>query len=152
VTSESPTQVRTQAASEWFTFAPGVKARCLVEDRGTALKLYRIQPGLKLGLHHHAFAELGVVLAGEGRILFDVETRTVRAGDSFFVAPGMTHGFETAGGAEETVLLNVECPPESDVAKPRSSGPSGVVRGARTGPTAPVHRPSRRARRTRRAP
>ncbi|MGI0155634.1 MAG: cupin domain-containing protein [Thermoplasmata archaeon] len=104
--------------SEWTPLSPGVLARCLLEERGTALMLYRMQPGLRFAPHQHSTAELGVVLSGEGRLLLGSEARPVRAGDTFFIGPGTSHGFETFVKGEEAVVLNAVCPTRLDDPRP----------------------------------
>lgn len=42
----------------------------------------------------------------------------MRAGDSFFVAPGTAHGFETFAGGGEAVPLDAVCPAQVDEPRP----------------------------------
>lgn len=111
-------RVRVRTVSEWTPLGPGVMARCLLEERGTALMLYRMEAGHRFPPHEHATAELGVVLSGEGRLLLATETRSVRAGDTFFVGPGTSHGFETFPNRGEAVVLNAVCPARLDDPRP----------------------------------
>ncbi len=103
---------------EWTPLSPGIFARCLLEERGTALMLYRVGPGRRFEPHDHDSAELGVVLSGTGRLLLASESRTVRAGDAFFFAPGTSHGFETPADGGEAVSLNAVIPLELGVPRP----------------------------------
>jgi quercetin dioxygenase-like cupin family protein len=111
-------RIRVRTVSEWTPLSPGVMARCLLEERGTALMLYRMEAGRQFAPHEHATAELGVVLSGEGRLLLATERRSVRAGDTFFVGPGTSHGFETFADRGEAVVLNAVCPAHLDDPRP----------------------------------
>jgi mannose-6-phosphate isomerase-like protein (cupin superfamily) len=103
----------------WVDFSPGVRVRRMVEANGTALILYRVQPKIRFALHDHAYSELGVVLSGGGRCRLGDEDRHLRAGDSFYVPPGVPHDFR-AQASGPTVLLNVTVPlhATSDPANP----------------------------------
>ncbi len=78
----------------------------MVEANGTTLTMYQLAPGTRYPLHRHPSAELGVILHGEGRGLFESEERVLRAGDSFYVHPNAPHGF-VAGDSEPVIMLNV---------------------------------------------
>ena len=104
----APGRATAPARSEWITEAPGVRSRAMVDEQGAALRMYRMEPGLRFSMHQHAFPEFGVLLSGEGRILFESGSRDVRAGDSFYLAPGTLHGFESLPAGEEVVFLNAE--------------------------------------------
>ena len=144
-------RVGVRSVSEWAPLLPGVMARCLLEERGTALMLYRIEPGLRFSPHEHSSAELGVVLSGQGRLLLGSESRPVRAGDTFFVGPGTSHGFETLPDGGEAVVLNAVVPLRLDDPRPLleavwGRGTSPDLPG---GPKPPT---SKRPRRGRHAP
>jgi quercetin dioxygenase-like cupin family protein len=99
--------VREEPPPRWVTVAPGITARFLVEGRGTAMMLYRIEAGTQFELHHHGFPEFGVILSGEGRVVLEGERRTVRAGDSYYLPPNVRHGFGTPDRGEPVVLVDV---------------------------------------------
>ena len=90
-----------------MTIVPGVMARLLIEGRGTAMMLYRIEPGTRLQLHRHPFPELGVVLAGEGRVTMPDGERVVRVGDSYYIPPNSEHGWAMPTQGEPVVLVDV---------------------------------------------
>jgi quercetin dioxygenase-like cupin family protein len=126
-------------------------ARCLLEERGTAIMLYRMEPGLRFAPHQHSSAELGVVLSGEGRLLLATDSRPVRAGDTFFVAPGTPHGFETFPNGSEAVVLNAVCPTRLDDPRPLIEAVWGWGMFSELG-AEKKHRPAKRTRRVRHRP
>jgi quercetin dioxygenase-like cupin family protein len=158
MTVSAASGVRVRTVSEWTPLTPGVESRCLLEERGTALMLYRMDAGLRFALHQHVTAELGVVLSGEGRLLLGTEARAVTAGDTFFVGPATPHGFETIEDRGGAVVLNAVCPTRLDERRPlleaiwgwvaenpdvRTTGSNGGTPHSRPG-NHPVHRPRRR--------
>jgi quercetin dioxygenase-like cupin family protein len=142
-----PVQIRT--VSDWTLLSPGVMSRCLLEEHGTALMLYRMDAGLRFDPHSHLSAELGLVLSGEGRLLLGAESRPVRAGDTFFVGPGVSHGFETFPNGGETVVLNAVCPACLDDPRPLIEAIWGSAGSAARNPA--THRPVKPPHQRRRA-
>jgi unsaturated pyranuronate lyase len=114
---ESSSRVRYKAAPEWEALADGIHARRMVEGNGTSIILYRLDSGRRFERHDHPFPELGVVLAGQGRVLIEDEARTLRAGDSFFIPGGTPHGFEVDAEGP-VVLMNVTVPLLPDLPGP----------------------------------
>lgn len=107
------TSVRDERAPGWVEIEHGVRIRRMVEANGIALILYRIPPGTHFDRHAHPFAEVGVVLSGQGRCRFGGEVRTLHAGDAFYVPPDVPHDF-TVEGTEPVVMLNTTVPLRSD--------------------------------------
>lgn len=99
--------IREDPPARWVAVGPKVEMRPLVEGPGVALVLYRIGPGARFAPHAHEFTELGVVVSGEGRFHYEGVVRTVREGDSFFIPPHGSHGFEVARDAHPVVMMNV---------------------------------------------
>ncbi|MFY9716956.1 MAG: cupin domain-containing protein [Thermoplasmata archaeon] len=107
---EKPTsRVRFDPAPEWTALAGGVHVRRMVDGNGTSINLYHMEQGRRFELHDHPFAELGVVLAGEGTLLIVDEERPLREGDSFYIPGGIPHGF-AVGSKSPVVMLNVSVP------------------------------------------
>ncbi len=79
----------------------------MVEGSGTAVVFYRIDPGVVFDAHRHDFAELGVVLSGQARLVVESGERELREGDSFYVPPSVEHGFSVPDGASPVMLLDV---------------------------------------------
>jgi quercetin dioxygenase-like cupin family protein len=107
--------VREEPPSHWVVAAPGAQMRRMVEGDGASIVLYRIEPGTKFESHVHPFAELGVVLAGEGRFELTQESRVLREGDSFYIPAETAHGFSVPEGATTVVMINVTVPVPSDI-------------------------------------
>lgn len=105
----------------------------MIEANGSSILLYRLEPGRRFARHQHPFPELGVVLAGRGRVLYASEERALREGDSFYVPSGTQHGFEVDPEGP-VVMVNVTVP-----AGPERSGPPA---------SEVVHRAINAARRT----
>jgi quercetin dioxygenase-like cupin family protein len=96
-----------RAPAPWVQIGPGISARLLVEGHGTAMMLYRLDPGSRFEQHHHDFPELGVVLSGEGTFRLADGARRVRAGDSYYFPANTEHGFVTAMTNEPVVMVDV---------------------------------------------
>jgi quercetin dioxygenase-like cupin family protein len=103
-----PPRVTTREPSVWSRLAPGVRVRRLVNGAGTALRLYRLDPGTDRDLHDHDFAELGMLLVGSGVMLVDGVERRLEAGDSFFLPARIPHAFRADARGEPVLFLNVE--------------------------------------------
>jgi len=101
----------------------------MVEGDGIALVLYRIPPGTQFPTHDHPFAELGVVLSGRGRSHLAGQLRVLRAGDAFYIPPGVSHDF-TADGPDPVVMLNTTVPLHSDVVGPSADSLESLARPA----------------------
>ena len=95
--------------------------RPMVEGAGVAIVLYRIAPGTRFIPHSHAFVELGVVVSGNGQLVYEGVPRNVRGGDSFFIPAGGSHGFRVPESRGPVVTMNV-----SVGASERVAGPSAA--------------------------
>jgi len=95
------------ARGGWIRLGPGVEIRGLVEGEGTALVLYRIEPGVRFAPHSHRFPEYGTIIVGRGRLLLGGKPREVREGDSYYIPSGLEHGFEATGRDGPVVMLHV---------------------------------------------
>jgi len=91
----------------WVKVGPGVEMRGLVEGEGTALVLYRIDPGIRFAPHSHRFPEYGTIIVGRGRLLLGGKPREVREGDSYYIPSGLEHGFESTSRDGPVVMLHV---------------------------------------------
>jgi quercetin dioxygenase-like cupin family protein len=95
--------------SAWVDVLPGLMVRSLVEEHGAALRMLRVGPGSRID-RRHSFAELGIVLAGGGRLVVEAESRHLATGDSFYVRPETDHLFETPPDGGDTIILSMEAP------------------------------------------
>lgn len=70
----------------------------------------RIPKGSSLSPHIHESAESFIyILEGTAVVTLDDKNYWVRAGDTLYVPPGVSHGFSTPN--EEVALLSVQSPP-----------------------------------------
>lgn len=69
---------------------PGVRGKLLQGSRQQVV-FFEIEPIGAIAPHRHA-AQWGVVVEGEMDLTIDGETRTYRAGDSYYVPAGVEHG------------------------------------------------------------
>jgi quercetin dioxygenase-like cupin family protein len=122
----------------------------MVEGNGCSISLYRMASGRRFERHDHPFPELGVCLAGRGRLLIGEEERKLREGDSFYIPGGMPHGFVVAPGGP-VVVMNVTCPLPPYVPGPPFSEvlrlAKRTVRIDRDAPDSPPRGPTRARRR-----
>jgi quercetin dioxygenase-like cupin family protein len=65
---------------------------------------YKIESGKTFPRHNHPHAQFGVIL--EGQAVFNIEGRVwpVKAGDSYFIPPGVFHEFSIAGESPAIVI------------------------------------------------
>ncbi len=91
----------------WVKVKPGIEMRSLVEGAGTALVLYRIEPGRNFIPHTHPFPEYGTVILGRGRLLLDGRPQELLEGNSYFVPKDIPHGFDSPPQPGPIVLLHV---------------------------------------------
>jgi quercetin dioxygenase-like cupin family protein len=112
--------IRYEPPPAWTDVASGVQVRRMVEGNGSAINLYRISPRRRFEAHRHPFPELGVVMAGRGRMIIAGEERIVEEGDSFYIPAGTLHGFAVTT-REPAVILDVTVPQLPDVPGPDSA-------------------------------
>ena len=81
--------------------APGVTIRWLVgPEQGAphfAMRLFEMQPGAEIPLHHHWYEQEMYMLAGRGRCRTSENERELSEGDAVWVAPEQEHGFSNPG-------------------------------------------------------
>jgi quercetin dioxygenase-like cupin family protein len=125
--TRAPTRIRDEPPPRWTKLAGGAFVRRMVEGNGSSIDLYRIEPAHRFEPHEHSFAELGVILKGQGRLQIGEGEREVREGDAYYVPGGAAHGFIVTG-TDPVVMLNVCVPPAEDLT---GSATSEVLRLAR---------------------
>jgi len=101
----------------------------MVEANGSTIFLYRLEPGRSFGSHRHPFPELGVVLAGEGRMSVAGEERSLREGDSYYIPADAPHGFEVTSKGP-VIMMNVTSPLPPDTLGPPSAEVLRIARKA----------------------
>jgi quercetin dioxygenase-like cupin family protein len=65
-----------------------------------------MEPGGRVALHRHPYAEVFVVQSGEATFTIGDEERVARAGEVLAVPPGVAHGFANLGD-ERLVQLDI---------------------------------------------
>jgi len=68
----------------------GVRGK-LVQSSDRQVVFFEIEPIGAIGLHSHG-AQWGIVVEGEMDLTIGDETRTYRAGDSYYIPAGVEHG------------------------------------------------------------
>lgn len=99
------------ADTPWEVTGPGVRRQVL--GHGSDLMLVRVEfeEGAVGALHHHPHRQVTWVAAGAFEVTIGGEKRTLRTGDSFFVAAGVEHG---AVARERGTLIDVFTPARED--------------------------------------
>lgn len=115
--SEPEPGIRDDVAPPWVYLTDGIYVRRMVEAHGSSIFLYRLEAGRHFALHDHPFPELGVVLAGRGRLVMSAEEKSLQEGDSYYIPAGAPHGF-AVDSENPVVLMNVTSPIPPDVSGP----------------------------------
>lgn len=91
--------------------APGVKIRVAWRNK---LMLFHVilEPGSEVPMHSHPNDQAGLVLEGEFDFTIGNETKRVKAGDTYFIPGGVTHGCLACEG--RAVALDIFTPPRED--------------------------------------
>ena len=107
---------RTLASQAEFTAGDGTTLKELLHGQKDALKLNyslahaRLAPGRTSYLHRLTSSEVYYILAGQGRMEIDDDTRDVRSGDTIYIPPGAAQRI-TNLGTDELVFLCIVDPP-----------------------------------------
>ena len=105
----------------WASPEPGVERQVLGYDRDLMLVRVAFEEGAVGAAHSHPHRQATYVARGAFEVTIDGQTRTLRAGDSFFVAPGLVHGVVAL---EEGELIDAFCPGRSTFVDVGSDGVS----------------------------
>lgn len=98
--------IQRRKAGAWNRIGPGVDQRLLAEVAAATMQLYRLGSSTQVPEHRHPEGQIGFILQGGGTHVVDGSTEEVRAGDSYYIPPGVAHGFASVAG-EETLLVDV---------------------------------------------
>src|ERR1700730_9527064 len=78
----------------WHEIMPGVRRRIMAHASTGMFVYYKIESGKIFPRHNHPHAQFGVILEGEGVFKLDGgRVWTVKAGDSYYIPPGIFHDF-----------------------------------------------------------
>lgn len=105
--------VRFVAAADrpWEELGGGVQRQVLGYDTELMMVRVRFQAGAVGALHHHPHRQVTLVESGRFRVEIGDETRTMQAGDSFFILPDVEHGVVAMKAG---VLVDVFAPARED--------------------------------------
>jgi quercetin dioxygenase-like cupin family protein len=98
----------------WETMAPGVTRKILGYDDALMMVIVKFETGAIGAMHHHPHRQVTYVAAGKFDAEIDGVKRTMKAGDSFFVAPDLVHGVVAL---EPGTLIDVFAPAREDFLK-----------------------------------
>lgn len=62
-----------------------------------SMRIIRIAPGGRVGLHEHSYEHEVYVMEGEGTLDGEGATESFKSGDVCYVEPGVIHGFTNTG-------------------------------------------------------
>jgi len=102
---------------------PGVKRRISAHSSTGMIVFYKIQPGTEFPRHNHPHAQFGLIIEGEGTFHVGDKTWKLKAGDGYFIPPGVPHELKTSGDQtflavdfftpERNDMLNEALPPSA---------------------------------------
>ncbi len=91
--------------------APGVKIRVAWGDK-IMLSRVILEAGAVVPMHSHPHEQAGIVLEGEFDFTIGNKTRRVKAGDTYVIPGGVSHGCLACEG--RAVALDIFTPPRED--------------------------------------
>ena len=92
------------APDGWREVQPGARQKVLVRGPEAVVMLYDLVPDLEFRPHVHPLAQMGLVLDGGGRHAIGGTVRTTRAGQGYYIPPGIVHSFSSDLG--RTLLVD----------------------------------------------
>lgn len=106
----------------WHEPLPGVRRRVLANAQSATLGLFRMAKGAVVAPHHHPHAQYGVCLEGGGTFTIGGKVWRVKAGDSWYIPPGVPHEFRN--DVRRPSLLVEAFTPQREEAPPDQIGAS----------------------------
>lgn len=76
----------------WEKAGPGIRRTLVAYNKDLLLVKVELEAGAVGALHQHAHSQISYVESGEFTVTVGEETRILRAGDSFYAAPNVSHG------------------------------------------------------------
>jgi quercetin dioxygenase-like cupin family protein len=104
-----------EKSEAWKEPLPGVKRRILAHSTTGLMVLYRIESGKVFPRHSHPHAQFGLFLEGGGDFTVGDKVWKMRAGDTYYIPPGVFHELVT-DNAKTSVILDFFTPERSDYA------------------------------------
>ncbi len=90
---------------------PGVRRRTLGHGSQMLMTEFTLAAGSEVATHSHPHDQVGYVVRGSMELTIGEETRTIDAGDSYYIPGGVPH---QAALVEDALVLDVFCPPRED--------------------------------------
>ncbi len=91
--------------------APGIKLQVAWGDQIMLARVV-LEAGAQVPMHSHPHEQAGIVLEGEFDFTIGSETRRVKAGDTYLIPGGVTHGCLACTG--RAVALDIFHPPREE--------------------------------------
>ena len=95
----------------WQTVDAGVQRKVLGHDDAVMMVLVKFEKDAVGQLHHHPHRQVSYVASGSFEVTIDGESKTLGAGDCYFVAPDLVHGVKALS---DGVLVDVFTPCRQD--------------------------------------
>ena len=96
----------------WEPVAEGVSRKIMTYDANLMLVKVRFEMGGIGAVHQHVHTQMSYVESGQFAITIADETRTVRAGDAYYIPPNVWHGAVCVAAG---VLVDVFTPLREDL-------------------------------------
>jgi quercetin dioxygenase-like cupin family protein len=81
-------------------FQEGILLQRLGRAENISAVHWNMEDGAVVDTHHHPQEQFGYVISGGFEVTIGGETRTLRAGDAYFVPPNVPHRFVAIGQTE----------------------------------------------------
>ena len=96
---------------EWEVVNDLIKRKIMAYDESLMLVKAAFQKGGVGAIHHHYHSQITHIESGIFEVTIGDETKTLKAGDSYYIPPNVPHG---ATALEEGLLIDVFSPMRED--------------------------------------
>ena len=96
---------------EWEKIGDGIKRKIMSYDEKIMMVKVHFETGSIGSMHNHPHSQVTYVESGEYELTIGSETKTIRAGDSFYIPSNVMHG---ATCSMKGVLVDVFSPIRED--------------------------------------
>ena len=80
------------SGSSWEEVWPGIARKVIGYDDRLMMVKVKFTKGTEAPMHNHPHSQTSYVESGEFEVTIDNETKILKAGDAFYVSPGVMHG------------------------------------------------------------
>jgi quercetin dioxygenase-like cupin family protein len=95
----------------WIKICPGIKRQTVTSGKTMYQMLAKLEAGSKMPQHQHSQEQIVHVLEGRMKLIVSGTPHEMKTGDSFYLAPQVSHGVETL---EQTRVLDTFSPPRDE--------------------------------------